>query len=130
MKPHSSHNHDVEEAFSPTTVYTPRRMLPVLKDALVQEAEADHVELTTLPHEAHHFVSLVHRRHHRYGGSAMESQDIPEAVVPDGEYLEQVMRVAILEDELERFRALLNRFQRELDQLVAVRTERVGQAAA
>jgi hypothetical protein len=60
----------------------------------------------------------------------MESQDIPEAVVPYGEYLEQVMRVAILEDELERLRALLNRFQRELDQLVAVRTERAGQAAA
>jgi hypothetical protein len=60
----------------------------------------------------------------------MESQDIPEAAVSYGEYLEQVMRVAILEDELERLRALLNRFQRELDQLVAVRTERVGQAAA
>ena len=65
MKAHNTHNHEVEEAFTPTTVYTPRWMLPVLKDALVREAEADYVELATPPHEAHHFVSLVHRRHRR-----------------------------------------------------------------
>jgi hypothetical protein len=64
MKTQNTHDHHVEEAFSPTTVYTPRWMLPILKDALIHEAEADYVDLAAPPHKAHH-ISL-----HRHRGSS------------------------------------------------------------
>jgi hypothetical protein len=61
MKSHDADRHDLEEAFSPRNVYTPQWMLPVLREALHHESEADYGEP---PHEAHHHhISLVHHRH-------------------------------------------------------------------
>jgi len=49
----------------------------------------------------------------------MEPHDTDEAVVRYSEYLQQVMRVATLEDEVKRLRALLNRHQHELEEFHA-----------
>jgi hypothetical protein len=65
MKSSDTSNRDVQEAFRPTNVYVPQWMLPVLRDALYQQSEAEYRELATTPREAHHHVSLIHRRHHR-----------------------------------------------------------------
>ena len=60
MESPDTSKHDVQDAFRPRNVYVPRWMLPVLEDALHEQSEADHSELPTAPHEAHHRVSLAH----------------------------------------------------------------------
>jgi hypothetical protein len=62
MKSHDTPNRDIQKAFRPANVYTPQWMLPVLRDALYHQSEADYSEVATTPHEAHR-VNLVHRRH-------------------------------------------------------------------
>lgn len=47
----------------------------------------------------------------------MQPTDTHEPVVAYRDYLEQVMRVATLENELQRVRELLTRHQREIDEI-------------